>query len=254
MRKKIAAANWKMNCTYQQAERLLEDVLNGVHGLKENQQVLFAVPFPYLIMANSRSADEPNYAVAAQNCYHEKSGAFTGEVSAEMLHSIGTKFCIIGHSERRQFFNETNEQLARKIDLCLENGITPLFCCGETLEIRESGKQNEHVTRQVSESLFHLQMDVLEKIIIAYEPVWAIGTGKTASAEQAQEMHGNLRGVISKKYGQQTASNISILYGGSVKPSNAKELFTQPDIDGGLVGGASLVANDFIAILDGFDS
>ena len=254
MRKKIAAANWKMNCTYQQAERLLEDVLNGISGLHPDHQVLFAVPFPYLIMANSRVAQEPNYAVCAQNCYHEKSGAFTGEISAEMLHSIGTKFCIIGHSERRQYFNETNEQLAGKINQCLENGITPLFCCGETLDIRETGAQNDHVARQINESLFHLEAEALTKIIIAYEPVWAIGTGKTASAGQAQEMHAHLRKVIEKKYGQQTSSAIPILYGGSVKAANAKELFAQPDIDGGLVGGASLVANDFIAIVQGLSS
>lgn len=254
MRKKIAAANWKMNCTYQQAERLLEDVLNGISGLHPEHQVLFAVPYPYLIMANSRVAQEPNYAVCAQNCYHEKSGAFTGEVSAEMLHSIGTKYCIVGHSERRQYFKETNEQLARKIDQCLENGITPLFCCGETLEIREAGKQNEQVSKQVNESLFHLEADLLAKIIIAYEPVWAIGTGKTATSQQAQEMHAHLRKIIEKKYGQQISTSMSILYGGSVKASNAMELFAQADIDGGLVGGASLEANDFITIVQGLSS
>ena len=254
MRRKIAAANWKMNGTYQQAERLLEDVLNGISGLPPDQQVLFAVPFPYLIMANSRVAQEPNFDVCAQNCYHEKAGAFTGEVSAEMLHSIGTKYCIIGHSERRQYFNETNEQLARKVDLCLENGITPLFCCGETIDIRDAGQQNEHVAQQIQQSLFHLEAEAVGKMIIAYEPVWAIGTGKTASSQEAQEMHAHLRTVIEKKFGQQTAASIPILYGGSVKPSNAKELFSQEDIDGGLVGGASLIANDFIAIVQGLSS
>ena len=251
MRKKIAAANWKMNGTYQQAEKLLEDVLNRSSGLKENQQVLFAVPFPYLIMANSRIAAEQNFSVAAQNCSHEKSGAFTGEVSAEMLHSIGVRYCIVGHSERRQYFNETDQQLAQKIDQCLANNIVPVFCCGEMLEVREKGQQNDLVSQQLKNALFHLEAVVLEKIIIAYEPVWAIGTGKTATSEQAQEMHAFLRLVIAKKYGQGTAAKIPILYGGSVKPSNAQELFSQPDIDGGLVGGASLVAEDFIQIVEG---
>ena len=252
MRKQIAAANWKMNGTYQQAEKLLEDILNRSSGLKENQQVLFAVPFPYLIMANSRIAAEQNFSVAAQNCSHEKSGAFTGEVSAEMLHSIGVRYCIVGHSERRQYFGETDQQLAQKVDQCLANNIIPVFCCGETIEVREKGKQNELVEQQLKNALFHLDATVLEKIIIAYEPVWAIGTGKTATAEQAQEMHAYLRLVISKKYGA-TAEKIPILYGGSVKPSNAQELFSQSDIDGGLVGGASLVAEDFIQIVEGLE-
>ena len=253
MRKKIAAANWKMNGTYQQAEKLLEDVLNRSSGLKENQQVLFAVPFPYLIMANSRIAAEQNFFVAAQNCSHEKSGAFTGEVSAEMLHSIGVRYCIIGHSERRQYFSETDQQLAQKTDQCLANNIIPIFCCGETLDVREKGQQNELVAQQLKNALFHLEAAVLEKIIIAYEPVWAIGTGKTATSEQAQEMHAYLRSVISKKYNT-SAEKIPILYGGSVTPSNAQELFSQPDIDGGLVGGASLVAEDFIQIVEGLES
>ena len=241
-----------MNGTYQQAEKLLEDVLNRSSGLKEDQQVLFAVPFPYLIMANSRIAAEQNFSVAAQNCSHEKSGAFTGEVSAEMLHSIGVKYCIIGHSERRQYFGETDQQLAQKIDQCLANNIIPIFCCGETLAVREKGQQNELVAQQLKNALFHLEASVLEKIIIAYEPVWAIGTGKTATSEQAQEMHAYLRSVITKKYGA-SAEKIPILYGGSVKPSNAQELFSQPDIDGGLVGGASLVAEDFIQIVEGLE-
>jgi triosephosphate isomerase (TIM) len=253
MRKKIAAANWKMNGTYQQAEKLLEDILNRSSGLKENQHVLFAVPFPYLIMANSRIAAEQNFSVAAQNCSHEKSGAFTGEVSAEMLHSIGVRYCIVGHSERRQYFGETDQQLAQKTDQCFANNIIPIFCCGETLEVRNKGRQNEVVAQQLQNALFHLDAPILEKIIIAYEPVWAIGTGKTATSEQAQEMHAFLRSVIAKKYGS-VAEKIPILYGGSVKPSNAKELFSQPDIDGGLVGGASLVSEDFIQIVEGLDN
>lgn len=249
MRKQIAAANWKMNCTYQQGEELLDKVLGAKIALTDHRQVIFAVPFPYLIMANSEVADEKNYFVAAQNCYHKKSGAFTGEVSAEMLHSIGIKYCIVGHSERREYFQENNKMLAEKIDLCLDLGITPIFCCGEPLAIREAGTQNSFVETQLKESLFHLPDNAITKIVIAYEPIWAIGTGKTASSDQAQEMHAHLRSVLAKQYGPLLANNISILYGGSVKAGNAADLFARPDVDGGLVGGASLNAEEFIAII-----
>ena len=249
MRKQVAAANWKMNCTYQQAETLLDDVLNEHIELKKHQQVIFAVPFPYLIMANSEVADDDNYFVAAQNCYNKPSGAYTGEVSAEMLHSIGVHHCVIGHSERREYFGESNAMLAEKINICLENEITPIFCCGEPLSIREAGTQNEYVEKQLHESLFHLSDVDLQRIIIAYEPIWAIGTGKTATTAQAQEIHAYLRAVLAKKYGSLVADNISILYGGSVKATNARELFACPDVDGGLVGGASLIAADFISII-----
>jgi triosephosphate isomerase (TIM) len=249
MRKQIAAANWKMNCSYQQAEKLLNDILKPGIALSPSQQVLFAVPFPYLIMANSEVAEEPNYATAAQNCYNKKSGAFTGEVSAEMLQSIGIEYCIIGHSERREYFGESNQMLAEKVDRCLENGIIPVFCCGEALPIREAGTQNDYVETQLRESLFHLDANQLSNIVIAYEPIWAIGTGKTATAAQAQEMHAHLRSVLEKQYGPSVSGEISILYGGSVKANNARELFACPDVDGGLVGGASLVAEDFIEII-----
>ena len=249
MRKQIAAANWKMNGTYQQAEKLLSDVLKQTIALKNNQQVIFAVPFPYLIMANSEVAMEENYFIAAQNCYNKKAGAFTGEVSVEMLHSIGIKFCIVGHSERREYFNESNKMLAEKVDLCLEFGITPIFCCGEALNIREAGDQNSYVEIQLKESLFHLSDQIIQQVVIAYEPIWAIGTGKTATSSQAQEMHAHLRKVLSNQYDPLVASNISILYGGSVKASNAAELFSCPDVDGGLVGGASLVADEFKEII-----
>ena len=249
MRKQIAAANWKMNCTYQQGEKLLNDILNANIALAEHQQVIFAVPFPYLIMANSEVADEPNYSVAAQNCHQKKSGAFTGEVSAEMLRSLAINFCVIGHSERREYFNETNAVLADKLNLCLEHFITPIFCCGEPLSIREAGSQNDYVANQLKESLFHLSKDKIKDIVIAYEPIWAIGTGKTATTEQAQEMHAYLRSVLNGQYGPDAAEHISILYGGSVKANNAKELFACPDVDGGLVGGASLIATDFIEII-----
>lgn len=249
MRKQIAAANWKMNCTYQQAEKLLSDILKSGIALSPEQLVLFAVPFPYLIMTNSEVAEEPNYFTASQNCYSKKSGAYTGEVSAEMLHSIGIAYCVVGHSERREYFNESNQMLAEKVDRCLENGITPIFCCGEALPVREAGTQNSFVETQLRESLFHLDADQVKGIVIAYEPIWAIGTGKTATADQAQEMHAHLRSVLQAQYGAEVANGMSILYGGSVKANNARELFGCPDVDGGLVGGASLVAEDFIAII-----
>lgn len=249
MRKQIAAANWKMNCTFQEGEKLLDDILKAQIFLSGSQYAIFAVPYPYLIMTRSEVEDETNFDVAAQNCHHKNSGAFTGEVSAAMLHSIGVNYCIVGHSERREYFHETHAMLAEKVNLCLSNSIIPIFCCGESLNIREAGTQNEFVATQLQESLFHLNASQISGIIIAYEPVWAIGTGKTATTEQAQEMHRHLRSVIAKQYGDSIASEISILYGGSVKASNAKELFASPDVDGGLVGGASLVAADFIEII-----
>lgn len=249
MRKQIAAANWKMNLTFQQGEKLLDDILDTSIQLKDHQQVIFAVPYPYLLMTRSEVAEEKNYYVAAQNCYHKKSGAYTGEVSVDMLHSIGLQFCVIGHSERREYFNESNQVLADKVNLCLETFITPIFCCGEPLGIREANTQNGYVATQLKESLFHLPASKIKDIVIAYEPIWAIGTGKTASTEQAQEMHAYLRSVISQQYGKEVADEVSILYGGSVKANNAKEIFSSPDVDGGLVGGASLVAADFIEII-----
>jgi triosephosphate isomerase len=249
MRKQIAAANWKMNCSYQQAEKLLDEVLQSEVNLSYGSEVIFAVPYPYLIMANSEVADEPNYSVAAQNCHQKKSGAYTGEVSAEMLRSININYCIIGHSERREYFLETNQMLAEKINICLEYGISPIFCCGEPLSVREGGTQNTHVEAQLIESLFHLSEEQLKKVIVAYEPIWAIGTGKTATTQQAQEMHAFLRSVLAKQYSKETAEEISILYGGSVKANNAGELFSCPDVDGGLVGGASLSAKEFIEIM-----
>jgi triosephosphate isomerase (TIM) len=249
MRKQIAAANWKMNLTFQQGEKLLNDILTVNIQLEKHQEVIFAVPYPYLLMTRSEVEDEPNYYAAAQNCYHKKSGAYTGEVSAEMLHSIGISYCVIGHSERREYFHETSAELADKINLCLENFITPVFCCGEPLGIREEETQNNFVALQLKESLFHLPAEKVKNIIIAYEPVWAIGTGRTATTGQAQEMHAWLRSVLAGQYGSETAGAISILYGGSVKANNAKELFSCPDVDGGLVGGASLVAADFSEII-----
>ncbi len=249
MRKQIAAANWKMNLTYQQAETLLDEVLGKQLALAPHQEVIFAVPFPYLIMANSDVSDMENYFIAAQNCSDKKSGAYTGEVSVEMLQSIGVRYAVVGHSERREYFGESNAMLAAKVDLCLASDITPIFCCGEPLPVREAGSQNDYVQKQLEESLFHLNAEQLQQVVIAYEPIWAIGTGKTASTAQAQEMHAHLRSVLGAKFGTDVAENCTILYGGSVKAANAAELFAAPDVDGGLVGGASLQAAEFIPII-----
>jgi triosephosphate isomerase (TIM) len=249
MRKQIAAANWKMNLTYQQGVTLLQTIVSADISLKENHIAVFAVPFPYLEMANDTVQHKKNYFVAAQNCSDKKSGAYTGEVSAEMLKSIEIAYCLVGHSERREYFAETNHVLAEKLNLCLSNGITPIFCCGEALATRELGTQNSFVENQLKESLFHLSKEEILKVVIAYEPIWAIGTGKTASTEQAQEMHAHIRAVLANQYGETVSSQISILYGGSVKAGNARELFGSKDVDGGLVGGASLLASEFIEII-----
>lgn len=249
MRKQIAAANWKMNCTYQQGEQLIEGIMTQDITLKEHQMAIFAVPSPYLMMVKDAIGDEFGYDVSAQNIYHKKSGAYTGEISAEMLESIGIGYCVLGHSERREYFNESNDMLAAKVDLCFQYGITPIFCCGESLSIREAGTQNEFVAVQLKESLFHLSEAQIQKLVIAYEPIWAIGTGKTASSAQAQEMHASIRSVLTEKYGAALANSIPILYGGSVKGANAADIFSQPDVDGGLVGGASLNAEEFGTII-----
>jgi triosephosphate isomerase len=249
MRKQIAAANWKMNLTVQQAEQLLQDIIAADIKMEENQLSIFAVPFPYISLSNIAVADKFNYFIAAQNCSNKISGAYTGEVSVDMLYSLGLKYCLVGHSERREYFKETNKELAEKIDLLLLQSLTPVFCCGEPLSVREAKQQNEHVEKQLNESLFHLSAEQVVKIVIAYEPIWAIGTGKTATTQEAQEMHAYLRQLLAGKYGQDVADQISILYGGSVKAGNAKELFSSPDVDGGLVGGASLVAQEFIQIM-----
>jgi len=250
MRKQIAAANWKMNLTLQQGETLLDEILAAPHQLKSHQQVVFAVPFPYLQMAQQKLAGKTNVYVAAQNCSNKKNGAYTGETSVEILGSIGISTVVLGHSERREYFNESNSFLAEKVNICLEHHFIPIFCCGEPLSIREAETQNEFVATQLKESLFHLSADDIQKVVIAYEPIWAIGTGKTASSQQAQDMHAHIRNCIAQQYSAEVANNVSILYGGSVKAANAIELFGQPDVDGGLVGGASLVASEFVAIIN----
>ena len=250
MRKQIAAANWKMNLSVTEAETLLTDLLATEHSLSANQEAIFAVPAIYIPLATQRLHGKNNVFVAAQNCHPKANGAYTGEISAPMFASVGVKHIVLGHSERREYFNESNAFLAEKTDAVLATGSTPIFCCGEPLDIREAGTQNSFVETQLKNSLFHLSADQITKVVIAYEPIWAIGTGKTASSEQAQEIHAYIRSVIAAKYGQDIADQISILYGGSVKAANAKEIFSQPDVDGGLVGGASLIATEFAAIIN----
>ena len=249
MRKQIAAANWKMNLTLQKGEKLMNEILDAKIFLEPQQQAIFAVPFPYLINIKNTIGEQPNFYVAAQNCASEKSGAFTGETSAQMINSIDISYVLIGHSERREYYHETNEILAKKINLALANNLKPIFCCGESFEIRTANSQNDFVKKQLEESLFHLSTEEISKMIFAYEPIWAIGTGLTASSQQAQEMHAHIRKVLADKYGSVAAENISILYGGSVKAANAVEIFSQPDVDGGLVGGASLNAQEFVTII-----
>ena len=250
MRKQIAAANWKMNLTITEGEALLDAISAKPHTLAPNQEAIYAVPFPYISMAQAKVGAKTNVYVAAQNCSNKLSGAYTGEVSVTMLQSMCVKYVVIGHSESREYFNESNELLAQKVDICLDNKTTPIFCCGEPLAIREAGTQNDYVAGQLTESLFHVSETAISHVVIAYEPIWAIGTGKTASSEQAQEMHAFIRSHIASKYGASVADSISILYGGSVKSANAVEIFGQPDVDGGLVGGASLIADEFVAIIN----
>ncbi len=249
MRKQIAAANWKMNLTLDEAKKLTHDLLGQSMNLQEDQQVLLSVPFPYLISINNIIDNQPKINVAAQNIAATPNGAFTGEVSAEMIKSISVDYAIVGHSERREYYHENAQVLANKVNRALALGIKPVFCCGEPLSIREAGTQNDFVAQQLKDSLFHLDSNSMKDFIIAYEPIWAIGTGKTASSAQAQEMHAHIRSVLAKQYGNDIANTISILYGGSVKGSNAAELFSQPDVDGGLVGGASLNAIEFATII-----
>jgi len=252
MRKNIVAGNWKMNKTFEEADDLLFDLAESLKDLElENEEVIVCPPAIYLEMSTDVGL-ENNFAVGAQNCASEASGAYTGEISAAMLKSLEVQYCIVGHSERRKYYHETHEDLEKKVNLLLDNDISPIFCCGEVLEERESEKHFDIIKAQISESLFGLNAEELLNIVIAYEPVWAIGTGKTASSAQAQEMHAFIRGLLSEKYGTEVANEITILYGGSCNAKNAQELFSQNDVDGGLIGGASLKAEDFLAIIKSF--
>lgn len=240
-----------MNTTLQEGVELAAAVNESLKGKKANCEVIVCVPFTHLTSVNA-VLDNELVKLGAENCSEHDKGAYTGEVSAAMVKSTGATHVILGHSERRQYFGENNEQLLAKTKLALANGLTPIFCVGEVLEERENGSFNEVVAAQV-EALFELSADDFGKIVVAYEPVWAIGTGKTATAEQAQDMHANIRKVIENKYGKEVADNTSILYGGSCKPTNAKELFSKPDVDGGLIGGAALKADSFMGIIEAFD-
>lgn len=252
MRQKIVAGNWKMNKTLEEANILASEVSGMVADeVRGTAKVIFCVPFPYLTPIKGVLGNNSKIALGAQNCSEHEWGAYTGEVSAPMLKSLGIPYVILGHSERRQFFGEDGKLLAKKTDVALKHGLTPIFCCGEPLEVREANKHEALVTKQVEEALFHLDAASLEKVVIAYEPVWAIGTGKTASAQQAQDMHAVIRKHLASKYGQAVADKIIILYGGSVNAANAKELFACPDVDGGLVGGASLKSRDFTEVIKG---
>lgn len=249
MRKKIVAANWKMNLTLNEGAELVNDIFNELPEIDDTRRVVIAPPFTHISGVSSQLEAMPHIYLGAQNCHCEVAGAYTGEVSAEMLKSAGVEYVIIGHSERREYFNETNAIVTKKINQALNNELQVIFCCGESLSVRDAGTQNAHVETQISESLFHLSDAQLQNIVIAYEPIWAIGTGRTATAQQAQEMHAHIRSVIKAQYGAQAAENISILYGGSCKPSNAAELFAGADVDGGLIGGASLKASEFVGII-----
>jgi triosephosphate isomerase len=251
MRTKIVAGNWKMNKSLEEAMALTAGIIAlSKAEVTSDVKIVLCVPFPYLLTVKDQTA-ATKVQVGAQNCSDQESGAYTGEVSAAMLKSSGIPFVIIGHSERRQYFGEDGKLLAKKTDRALANGLTPIFCCGEPLDIRENGTHEDLVRDQLEESLFHLAADALKKVVIAYEPIWAIGTGKTATSQQAQDMHAVIRKQLAKKYGDPVAQEIPLLYGGSVKPDNARELFSRPDVDGGLVGGASLKARDFVDIIKG---
>ncbi len=245
----IVAGNWKMNTNLQEGVKLAKAVNDFFEKNPTETEVIVAPPFIHLAdVARALSTVK----LSAQNSSSESSGAYTGEISAEMIKSTGAEYVILGHSERRSYFKEDDDLLYRKINLVLEQELKPIFCCGEVLEERESENHFKVVKAQVETALFRLSPEEFENIVIAYEPVWAIGTGVTASPAQAQEMHAFIRDLIRSKYGESAAENLSILYGGSCKPSNARELFENPDVDGGLIGGASLNAEDFVAIVSSF--
>lgn len=250
MRKKIVAGNWKMHKTCSEARQLVSEVLAAWPELQRRQvQVVFCPPFTALEAVAQLVNGQKAVGVGAQNCHWQSSGAFTGEVSAAMIKACGADYVIIGHSERRQYFAEDNALLARKVDQALQHALQPIFCVGEPLEVREAGRHQQLVQSQLQEGLFHLQEDQFARVIIAYEPVWAIGTGRVASNEQAQEIHAFIRSVVRERYSAETAQRLHILYGGSCKPANAAGLFAQPDVDGGLIGGASLTADEFLGII-----
>lgn len=247
MRRKIVAGNWKMNMDMDSGYDLVRSIIRSLPEIS-GAEVILAPPFPFLAPVAKMLQNHDSIKLAAQNCHHEGSGAYTGEVSAAMLASFGVSNVILGHSERRQYFGETDAIISKKIDNALTNGVDPIYCFGETLEQRDSGNHFKVVTDQISEALNDYPNDRLDNLVIAYEPVWAIGTGLTATPDQAQEIHQHVRSLMTTQFGPEGAG-VRILYGGSCKPGNAAELFAQPDIDGGLIGGASLNADDFLGII-----
>lgn len=251
MRKNIVAGNWKMNTTLPEGVKLAEEVNNALKTVEPKCDVIICVPFTHLFPINN-IIDTKKLGLGAENCADHRSGAYTGEVSAPMVASTGAQYVILGHSERRQYYGETAETLKEKVRLALDNNLTPIFCIGEVLEQRENGTYFDVVKAQIEDALFSLSAEDFGKLILAYEPVWAIGTGKTATDDQAQEIHAFIRKTIEDKYGKEVAENTSILYGGSCKPSNAKALFAKPDVDGGLIGGAALDAESFMGIVTAF--
>ena len=251
MRKKIVAGNWKMNTTVAEGVELAKGIVAKVNEISKGVTLVVAPPFTHLVSVGEALKGSP-VALSAQNCADQPKGAFTGEVAAAMLKGVGCAYTILGHSERREYYGETSEKLVKKIALAFENGLKVIYCVGEKLDDRKAGNHFDVVSQQLSEVLFGLTAEQMADVVIAYEPVWAIGTGVTATAEQAQEIHAFIRKTLADKFGKKVADETTILYGGSCKPSNAKELFACPDIDGGLIGGASLKADDFIAIAQSF--
>jgi len=254
MRKKIVAGNWKMNLDYNEGLTLFTEVTGLIKAdITGKQEAVVCSPFIHLHGLAQLANGHDKVSIGAQNAHQAEAGAYTGEISARMIKSVGAEYVILGHSERRQYFGESNELLAKKTDMALSHDLTPIFCIGETLQEREANQHFDIIKSQLAEGVFHLDEAQFGKLVIAYEPVWAIGTGKTATSEQAQEIHAFIRKEIAAKYNQQIADDTTILYGGSCNPKNAPELFAQPDIDGGLIGGASLKARDFVDILKVFN-
>lgn len=252
MRKNIVAGNWKMNTTVAEGVQLAKEVNEAVAAAGELKcDVVIGVPFTHLTAVKD-VIDIEKVGLSAENCANKEKGAYTGEVSAAMVASTGANYVILGHSERREYYNETPEILKEKVDLALANGLKIIFCCGESLELRNAGTYEEFIKAELKDSLFHLSAKEFANIVIAYEPIWAIGTGVTATSDQAEEVHAFIRSFLAEKYGETVANDTTILYGGSCKPSNAPELFAKPNIDGGLIGGASLKAADFMGIVTAF--
>lgn len=253
MRKKIVAGNWKMNKTFDEGLKLASEIVNMVQDENsKNVEVILFPPYIHLNSVQKLLSAAANISLGAQNCSEHEEGAYTGDISAAMLQSSGAKYVLVGHSERRQYHQEDDSLLAKKVEIALKHELVPVFCCGEPLEIREADQQSGYVTQQLTNSLFGLSKEDFGKVVIAYEPIWAIGTGKTASTDQAQEMHKVIRTHIADKFGEEVAQNTSILYGGSCNPTNAPELFACADVDGGLIGGASLKSRSFVDIIKSF--